>query len=181
MSVRLPVYLNSGGNVSYLNWANLPDSSSHYAMGGGFGAFLNRHYGLGIYQQLVTSTSCNDAPATASAPARTSYDCLDGLIKAKGGSGFSDEFSRFGTTVFGQLPAVGAPAGYGYPSVPAGAYTLQANDLSASAPLKSATVTSNFTATSQTYQRDTIAFGKTSYVRNNVVVPARTTLTVTIK
>jgi Peptidase M30 len=171
MSVRLPAYMSAGGNVSYLNWPDLQDSSSHYALGGGFGAFLNRRYGLAIYQQLITSC----------ASTQTSYDCLDGLIKAKSGLGFSDEFSRFGATVFGQLPAVGAPAGYGYPGVQAGAYALQANDLSAAAPLKPAKGASNLTATSQTYQRDTIASGKTSYVRNNVVVPARTTLTVTIK
>jgi hypothetical protein len=179
MNVRLPAYLNAGGNVSYLNWPTLQESSSHYGLGGGFGAFLNRRYGLAIYQQLVTS--CNDARATASAPARTSYDCLDGLIRANGGAGFSDEFSRFGATVFGQLPAVGAPAGYGYPSVQAGVYTLQAKDLSTTAVAAPAALASGYTATSQTYQRDTIAFGKTSYVRNGVLVPARTTLTVTIK
>jgi Peptidase M30 len=178
MQVRLPAYLKAGGNVSYLTWPTLQESSSHYGLGGGFGAFLNRRYGLAIYQQLVTS--CNDAPATASAPARTSYDCLDGLIKANGGAGFSDEFSRFGATVYGQLPARGAP-GYGYPSVTAGAYVLKANDLSASAVAAPAALAAGYTATSQTYQRDTVAAGKTSYVRNGVLVPARTTLTLIIK
>ena len=98
--------------------------------------------------------------------------------------GFSDEFSRFGATVFGQLPAAGAPAGYGYPSVTAGAYMLQANDLSApTLPIlpTPAALASGYTATSQTYQRDTIAAGKTGYVRNGVLVPARTTLTLTIR
>jgi hypothetical protein len=179
MSVRLPAYLNAGGNVSYLNWPNLQDSSPHYGLGGGFGAFLNRRYGLAIYQQLVTT--CSETSASASAPARTSYDCLDGLIRDNGGAGFSDEFSRFGATVFGQLPAVGAPAGYGYPGVQAGAYALQAKDLSTSGQLKLAALASNYAATSQIYQRDTIAAGKTSYVRNGVLVPAHTTLTLNIK
>jgi hypothetical protein len=179
MEIRLPDYLRAGGNVSYLNWPTLQDSTSHYGLGGGFGAFLNRRYGLAIYQQLVTS--CSDAPATASAPARTSYDCLDGLIRANGGAGFSDEFSRFGATLFGRLPATGAPAGYGYPSVTAGTYVLKANDLSASSLAAPVALASGYTATSQTYQRDTIAFGKTSYVRNGVLVPAHTTLTLTIK
>jgi hypothetical protein len=179
MSVRLPDYLKAGGNVSYLNWPTLQESSSHYGLGGGFGAFLNRRYGLAIYTGLVTT--CSDGQATSRAPARTSYDCLDALIKANGGAGFSDEFSRFGATVFGQLPAVGAPAGYGYPGVQAGAYALQANDLSASKLAAPAALASGYTATSQTYQRDTVAFGKTSYVRNNVLVPAHTTLTLTIK
>ena len=179
MSVRLPDYLRAGGNVSYLNWPTLVDSASHYGLGGGFGAFLNRRYGLAIYQQLVTS--CNDGAATSSAPARTSFDCLDGLIKANGGAGFGDEFARFGATVFGQLPAVGAPAGYGYPSVTAGAYTLQANDLSTSRLAFPAVLAAGYTATSQTYQRDVIAGGKTSYVRNGVMVPAHTVLTLTIR
>ena len=181
MSVRLQDYLYAGGNVSFLNWPTLQNSSAHYGLGGGFGAFLNRRYGLAIYKQLVTSTSCSEAPATASAPARTSYDCLDGLIKANGGAGFSDEFSRFGATVFGKLPAAGAPAGYGYPSVTAGAYVLQANDLSATDVAAPVALASGYSATSQTFQRDTIAAGKTSYIRNSVMVPAGTTLTLTIK
>ena len=179
MSVRLPDYLRAGGNVSYLNWPTLVDSSPHYGLGGGFGAFLNRRYGLAIYQQLVTS--CNDGTANSSAPAQTSYDCLDGLIRANGGAGFSDEFARFGATVFGQLPAAGAPAGYGYPGTTAGAYALQAKDLSASNLAAPAPLASGYAATSQTYQRDSIAAGKTRYVRNRVVVPAHSTLTVTIK
>jgi Peptidase M30 len=179
MNVRLPDYMKAGGNVSYLNWPTLQESSSHYGMGGGFGAFLNRRYGLAIYTGLVTT--CSDSRATSTAAARTSYDCLDELIKANKGVGFSDEFSRFGATVFGQLPAAGAPAGYGYPGVQAGAYALQANDLSASKLAAPVSLASGYTATSQTYQRDTIAFGKTSYVRNGVLVPAHTTLTLTIK
>ena len=171
MNVRLPDYLRAGGNVSYLNWPTLQESSSHYGLGGGFGAFLNRRFGLAIYTELVTSC----------ASAQTSYDCLDGRIKANGGAGFSDEFSRFGATVFGQLPAVGAPAGYGYPGVQAGGYALQANDLSTSSLAAPAALASGYTATSQTYQRDTIAAGKTSYVRNGVLVPARTTLTLVIQ
>jgi Peptidase M30 len=178
MKVRLPDYLNAGGNVSYLNWPTLVDSSSHYGLGGGFGAFLNRRYGLSIYQQLVTS--CSNGPATSTAAARTSYDCLDELIKANKGVGFSDEFARFGATVFGRLPVAGAPGGYGYPSKQAGDYTLQANDLSASI-LAAPAPLSSYAATSQTYQRDTIGAGKTSYVRSGVVVPAHTSLTMVIQ
>lgn len=174
LSYRLPGYLLTGGNVSYINWPTmLVDSSPNYAIGGGFGAFLNRRYGLSIYQQLVTS--CSDGTSL------TSYACLDGLIKANGGPSFSDEFARFGATAFGQLPAVGTPAGYGYPSTVAGAYTLQAKDLSPLALAAPASLTSGYAATTHTYQRDTIAAGKTSYVRNGVVVPANTSLMVIIK
>lgn len=177
LSYRLPIYLGSGGSVSYINWPTLASSEPNYAIGGGFGAFLNRRYGMSIYKELVTS--CSDG--IAAAPALTSYACLDGLIKAHGGKGFSDEFARFGATVFGQFPATGTPAGYGYPSTVAGAYTLQAKDLSSSAIASAAALTSGYAATSHTYQRDIIAAGKSSYVRSGVVVPANTTLIVVIK
>ncbi len=176
---RLPIYLGTGGNVSYINWPNLVDSSPNYALAGGFGAFLNRRYGLAIYQQLP---GCNDGSSiVGAAPVQTSYACLDGLIKANGGSGFSDEFARFGATVFAQLPAVGVPAGYGYPARTTGAYTLQAKDLTGVSLGAAAPLVSGYRASSQTYQRDVVAAGKTRYVRNGVVVPANTTLTVVIK
>lgn len=176
-SDRLPGYLNTGGNVSYIDWPALADSSPNYAIGGGFGAFLDRRYGLSIYQQLLTS--CSDG--ISATPALTSYGCLDALIKANGGAGFSDEFARFGATVFGQLPGVGTPAGYGYPATAAGAYTLQAADLSRSARASPAPLAAGYRATSHTFQRDILATGKTSYVRSGVVVPANTTLMVLIQ
>lgn len=177
LSYRLPIYLATGGNVSYINWATQSDASPHYAAGGGFGAFLNRRYGLSIFQQLVTS--CNDGnPAT---PALTSYVCLDGLIKANGGVGFGDEFSRFGATLFGQFPSVGTPAGYGYPGTTAGSYLLQGADLSRLRAVPATPLATAFAATSHTYQRDSIAAGQSSYVRNGVVVPANTSLIVIIK
>ncbi|MDQ3058368.1 MAG: hypothetical protein M3R45_02425 [Pseudomonadota bacterium] len=166
---RLPVYLASGGNVSYINWPALTNSSANYAMGAGFGAFLNRRYGLSIYQQLVSV--CGNE----------SFACVDELIKTNGGSGFSDEFARFGTTVFGRFPASGMPAGHGYPAKQAGAYDLQAKDLS-SLPLGAPqSLTSGYRETTHAYQRDTIAAGKTTYVRTGVVVPANTSLTVSIQ
>ena len=177
MSYRLPIYLASGGNVSYINWPTLSSSSSHYAMGGGFGAFLNRRYGLAIYQQLVTS--CRDG--VAGSPALTSHACLDGLIKANGGSGFGDEFARFGASVFARLPATGLPSGYGYPAATAGGYALQAQDLSSLTLAAPAALTSGYKATSQTFRRDVIAEGKTTYTRSGVVVPANTSLTLTIQ
>lgn len=177
LSERLPAYQGSGGNVSYINWPTLASANLNYAIGGGFGAFLNRRYGLSIYQQLVTS--CSDG--VADMPALTSYACLDGLIKAGGGRGFSDEFARFGATVFGQLPAAGAPGGYGYPGTVSGAYTLQAMDLSSLGRLPAAALAAGYAATSQTYQRDTLGAGKTSYVRSGVTVPANTTLMLVIK
>ncbi|MCX7257177.1 MAG: hypothetical protein NTZ64_10680 [Polaromonas sp.] len=176
LSERLPVYRASGGDVSYINWPKLTSASAHYGMGAGFGAFLNRRYGLSIYQQLVDSCG-NGVPATSTL---SSQECLDGLIRANQGAGFGDEFARFGTTLFGRFPAVGAPSGYGYPAKTAGGYSLQAKDLSALPLVRPATPTSGYQATSHLFRRDTISAGS-SYVRNNVVVPANTSLTVIIQ
>lgn len=177
LSYRLPIYAGSGGNVSYINWPTLADASIHYAMGGGFGAFLNRRYGLSIYQQLVTGCS----EEVVDSPALTSYACLDGLIKANGGIGFADEFARFGATVFAQLPAVGMPTGYGYPATKAGRYQLQASDMSLLTPEPAGALASGYRATSHTFQRDVISAGQTAYVRSGVVVPANTSLVVVIQ
>lgn len=177
LSYRLPIYVASGGNVSYINWPTLADASVHYAMGGGFGAFLNRRYGLAIYRQLVSG--CSEAGADAAA--LSSYACLDGLIKANGGAGFSDEFARFGATVLGQFPATGMPAGYGYPATNAGGYQLQAKDMSQLTLGPAAALGSGHRATSHIFQRDVIGAEKTAYVRSGVVVPANTTLMVVIQ
>lgn len=172
MSYRLPIYLASGGNVSYINWPTLTDSSLHYAMGAGFGAFLSRRYGLSIYKELVTS--CPSSMVS-------SHACLDSRIKASGGAGFSDDFARFGASIFGQLPATGLPAGYGYPAKKTGDYSLQAQSLSSLARPSPAALASGYSATSHTFRRDIIAAGKTAYVRSGVVVPANTSLTVIIQ
>ncbi|MDB5743863.1 MAG: hypothetical protein JWR68_2178, partial [Polaromonas sp.] len=177
LSYRLPIYLAAGGNVSYINWPAATDPSAHYALGAGFAAFLNRRYGLSIYRQLVDA--CRDGASNSSA--LTSQRCLDGLIKANGGAGFADEFARFGGTVFGQLPSVGAPSGYGYPSVVAGPYVLQAKDLSTTRLGPAAPITAPFAATSHAYQRDTLGSGTTTYARSGVEVPANTSLTLVIK
>ena len=176
LSERLPVYLATGGDVSYINWPKLTSASANYALGAGFGAFLNRRYGLSIYQQLVGS--CGNGVAATST--LSSQECLNGVIKANGGDGFGDEFARFGTTLFGRFPAVGAPSGYGYPAKTAGSYSLQAKDLSLLPLASPATPTSGYQATSHLFQRDTVSAGS-SYVRNGVVVPANTSLTVIIQ
>jgi Peptidase M30 len=174
---RLPGYLGTGGAVSLINWPNL--SGPNYYMGGAFGAFLNRSYGLSIYKQLVTS--CADGTGAAGV---TSYTCLDGLIKSSGGTGYSDEFARFGASIFGALPAAGAPLGYGYPSVTSMGYTLMPIDVSAIAtkiPSVASALASGFTPTTHTYLRDTIAAGATSYTRRGVVIPANTSVSVVLK
>ncbi|HVP66227.1 MAG TPA: PKD domain-containing protein [Anaeromyxobacteraceae bacterium] len=173
--VRVPTYLQSGGGVSYVNWPTL--ASASYGLGGGFGAFLNRRYGLAVYQGLVSS--CNDGPNGV-----TSYACLDALIAQQGGTGFADDFARYGASVFGLLPAVGIPWGFGFPETSAGRYVLGAIDVSvmvATRPAVAAALPGGFTATTQTYVVDTVAAGQTKYARSGVEVPAQTTLLVVVE
>ncbi len=171
---RVPNYLSSGGAVSYINWP-LVLSSPHYAIGGSFGAYLNRRYGLSVFRQLLVGC---DSTFLAS------HACFDSLIRNNGGLGFSDEFAHFGATTFAALPATGLPVGYGYPAKTDGTYALLPIDVSALAAQRPPTATAlgaAYSATTHTYQIDTIPSGKTTYVRNGVLVPANTTLLVLVR
>ena len=167
---RIRPYIGSGGAISLINWGTgVP--TGNYALGGSLGAFLDRRYGLSIYTDMV---NC--------AAAISSYACVDSLIQAAGGVGYGDEFARLGATVFGLLPVTGPPGGYGFPAATAGAYSLAAVDLSSyPRPAIAASLGGNFLATTHTYQLDTIATGKTTYIRTGVVVPAGTTLLLVIR
>jgi PKD repeat protein len=103
--VRLPEFIQTGGGVSYINWPNL--SGKNYAMGGSFGAFLNRKYGQSLFGKI--ETDCKDGGT------QTSYQCLDALIKATGGNGIGDDLARMGISVFGNTPGSALPAGFGFP------------------------------------------------------------------
>ena len=164
---RVPNYVSSGGAVSYINWSQL--SNNNYALGGAFGGYLNRRYGISIFEQLISG--CNTG---------TSYTCLDNLIKNNGGPGFAMDFARFGASIFSGLPATGMPAAYAYPATISGDYSLAAIDVSTNAPA-TATALSSFSSTTHTYNQDVVASGSTSYVRTGVVVPANTTLIVVVK
>ena len=176
-SIRVPSYMATGGGTSYINWTSL--SANNYAIGGAFGAYLNRRYGLAVYQQLITT--CNDG-GTAS---NGSHTCLDALIKANGGSGFADDFAHFGAALFAPLPLAQAIDRYGLPSKTDGSYTLGAVDTTLYAsklPTQATPIgATGFTATSHYYNVDTLADGAVSYVRNNVIVPAGSTLTLVIR
>jgi PKD repeat protein len=177
VSVRIPTYLSTGGGVSYINWPRL--SSGNYAMGGSFDAYLTRRYGLSIYQQLITS--CNDGSKIVNG----SYYCLDNLIKTNGGLGYADEFAHFGAAMFAALPLSKALDRYSLPAKTDAGYALAAIDVSLSAaymPAQPTAIgTAGFTATSHYYVVDTIGLGKTNYVRNNVSVPAGSTLMLVIR
>jgi hypothetical protein len=166
-SVRVPGYVNTGGAVSYVSWPQL--SSNNYAMGGSFGGYLNRRYGISIFEQLITN--CNGL---------VSYTCLDNLIKSHGGPGYAMDFARFGASIFAGLPATGMPTAYAYPAKSDGGYSLAAINVPTNAPA-TATALSTYTATTHTYNKDTVASGHSSYIRTGVVVPANTTLIVVVK
>ena len=171
ISYRLPAYLGTGGNISLNTWPDL--SSNHYHMGGAFGAFLNRQYGINIYKQIVSGCISGSAKTD-------SYACLDSVLLNNGSFGIKEELTRMGATLYARMPAAATPAGYGYGAKSYGAYSLAGVDLTAftiSSPIS----VSTYNSMSQTYLNETIATGKTRYIRNNVVIPAGTNLQVTIK
>jgi hypothetical protein len=173
---RIEKYIEAGGAVDLTAWGTgaTSASSNPYQGVSTLGAFLNRRYGLAIYQKM------KDCPASMSGVA-----CVDSLIRAEpGGKGFSDEFARMGATVYGLLPPAGAPGGYGFPAtVTTGVtFSLGAADLSKYArPSSAKPLVKGFTATTQTYELSTITAGQPRYERPAVKVPAGTTLVVVIQ
>ncbi len=170
-SQRIYPYAESGGDVSLVGWSAL--SISHYAMGGALGAFLDRRYGVALYQGLI------DCPAGVG----SSWICVDGLLRSFGGNGFEDELARFGASTFSGLPATGLPSGFGYPASSTGGLTLAACDLASHSGLRqkpAASLGTSFPATSHTYQLDLVAAGQSRYGRIGIVVPPASTLLVVV-
>jgi len=173
---RIPRYMASGGNVSYINWPTL--SADNYTVGGAFAAYLNRRYGIGLYQQLLTS--CTSEPKV-----NDSYECLNSLIKSRGGIGFEDDFAYMGASVFANPKSypLNIPK-YGFPAVISGGYNLQKIDLSSIAsliPVNARNPGLNFKATSHTYLKDAVSGVSNKYSRKNIIVPAKTILFVVVQ
>lgn len=165
----IPGYLGTGGGVDYVDWVDL--SMNNYYIASSFMAYLNRKYGLAIYKNIINCTF-------------PSYDCMDTLIKSNGGNGFAEDFAHMGASIFSLMPATNVPKNYGFPAKSDGGYNLVPIDLSSYAstrPKIASKLVSGFTPTTQTYFLDTVASGKTSYIKTGVVVPANTTLIITIK
>ena len=174
-NIRVPNYFRTGGAVSLVNWSQLDLSS--YAAGGSFGAFLNRRYGVTLYQQIAT---CGESPHSTG----TSYKCVDTLIRDAGGDGYADEFARFGASIFASLNDTAVPEGFGYPALTSNGYELQSyplRQLLRSPPRTAVAIGSTLSATSHTYAFDTIAAGATKYARKSVTVPANSTLLLVIE
>ena len=66
---RVSPYLATGGAVSLINWPELSEPRCN--MGGSFGAFLNRRFGIQLYRALIDCDSAVIPP---------SYGCMDTLI-----------------------------------------------------------------------------------------------------
>ncbi len=174
-TIRIPGYLATGGGRSYINWVTL-DSIS-YDIGGSFGAFINRRFGITVFKSLVTN--CNDGTLGVS-----SYQCLDSLLRSNGSSGLADDFARMGASLFGLMPATGVPAQYGFPSKVDSGYTLGAVDASAFSSQRPASTSgagSTLDATTHTYTTETVSAGKSSYTRNGVIVPAGSSVTLVLQ
>jgi Peptidase M30 len=169
---RIYYHLRNGGNLSLNNWTTL--SSKSYEMGGSFGAFLNRKYGLNVFKQLITS--CLTGTASTN-----SYVCLNSIIVANGGTSIQDDFARFGASTYANMPAMGASTGYGYPAKTDGTYNLSGFDLTSFTLASPLTLSGVFQSMSQTYYNEIQASGKMRYVRQGVVVPPGTQLMVVVQ
>jgi PKD repeat protein len=171
---RVSGYVYSGGGIGYLGWTH-PEGNS-YNQGGAFGTFLHRRYGASLDSELITM--CNDTGLPDS-----SYQCVHDYIIRHGGLGFEDEFARMGASALGSFPRSSGPLGFGFPGMlvdgsplePVGSTVLPGSQLDTPRALNGV-----FGATMHTYSREFIAAGQTTYTRNNVVVPAGTTLLLVI-
>lgn len=174
VTYRLQSYLSSGGGLNLVRWASLSKAGPHYGMAGGFGAYLNRRYGLELYRQLMTA--CTNANAS-------SWDCLDGLIKKLGGNSAAEEFYQYGATVF-SLGTLNAPsARFSFPATNTGGYRLSVVDLSkyAAYRLPSAKPIYSWQATSHTYLIEKVNFNIFGVKRRGVQVPPKSYLTVSVR
>lgn len=175
ISYRLPFHLSTGGDVSYINWTML--SSQHYNLGGAFGVWLNRRFGLDIKRKLVTNCPAGSAGTS-------SHACLDALIQSLGGINLADEWAHFGATMFSLLPATNVPQGLGFAQRTDSGYQLLPVDVSALSGYRTATsstLSAGYRATSQMFHEDTVPAGASVYQRTGVLVPPGTTLLVVVR
>ena len=170
---RIDNILSDQGGKSLNNWVSLGATS--YNLGGSFGAFINRQYGINVFKSLFNGCSTGQALLD-------NYVCLNSLIAANGGNSAKEAFAKFGASLYAQLPPTGLPTGYGYPTTTdtANLVTLLAIDPSIQM-LSAATPLTNFTSMTHTYGNYTIPAGITRFKRTGISVPAGTSLQVIVK
>lgn len=173
LDYRLLSYVNSGGGLSLVNWASLAQAGPYYGMAGGFGAYINRQYGLAVYKGLITD--CTDI--------KSGWACLDAVIKKNGGKGVDEAFNQYGLTVFGLGDITGPSSKYGFPSRTDGEYVLAGLNLSnlkKYRPSSSLAVQSWGTGT-HTYFIETANINIFSFTRRSIVIPPRSQLGIMIR
>lgn len=170
---RLPAYLNTGGGLSMVDWAEIENASPYYSMAGSFGAYLNRQYGLSVYKDLLREC----------AALRSGWDCLDKVIKKNGGQSAADEFNQFGLTVFGLGDASGPSRKYSFARKVDEGYVLEGRDLSALRtyrPAQSRQVT-NWSTGTHAYFTETANLNIFTFTRRGITIPPRSQLNIMVR
>jgi hypothetical protein len=176
---RVAGYALNGGGSSYVTWYTDDPLNFGliYNVGGTFGAFLHRQYGLAIDRELISDCPDNGDPVS-------SYQCVDQLILRHGGYGFEDDFARIGASLFGMMPMSGTPNGFGFPNQVFEGYSLDSpysSGYTGMVPtIAPKPLLNGFLATLHTYQIDSIGSSQNTYTRTGVRVPAGTTLVLVI-
>jgi hypothetical protein len=88
-----------------------------YAMGGSFGAFLLRQYGIDFYKTLLKTNG-------------SSISTVDNAIKVYDSGGLAKALRNWGASI-AMFPAATAPKGFGYPEYSDNGFKLEAFDGSA--------------------------------------------------
>lgn len=169
-AARIGGYASSGGGTGYIEWTH-PDGNS-YNLGGSFGSFLHRRYGTELDTYLMNTCSDDGFPTS-------SYQCVNTFITSHGGVSFADEFARLGATALSGM-AWTTPYGFGFRGALAGNDHLWPVSCAYSPVRPPRSLEGVYRATTHTYDHDFMDAAQTTFVRNNVVVPAGTTLMVVV-
>jgi hypothetical protein len=170
---RLPGWLASGiNNCSLTAYVESTSSSCFsYSIGGAYGAYLLRQYGLSFYQSLLQGTSASAVTA------------LDTAIKASDStSSFAASVKRWGAAI-ALLDASVLPTGYGYPAraitVGSNSWNLPALSGPTYASVRKISSTLPSSLNAYAHAAQTFSASGSSFTRT-VIIPANTTLTVVV-
>lgn len=170
---RLPGWFASGINNCSLTTYNdsTTDSCFSYSIGGAYGAYLLRQYGIDFYKTLLQSTSSNSITA------------LDAAIKASDSSAsFATSVKRWGAAI-ALLDSSVLPSGYGYPAktvtVGSSSWTLPAFSGSSFSSYRKISSSLPSSLKAYAHAAQTFSASGSSFSRT-VSIPANTTLTVVV-
>lgn len=168
---RLPFYLSSrSGNCSLTDFQITSGTCFSYDVNGVFAGYLVRQLGVDFYKALLNSTHTDSITA------------LDQAIKAfRPTSSLGQELRAWAQVTFAATPNSDLPAGYGYRSVSMGSSGFDLPDID----LVTIAGISRFSSSSPSSVRSRASVswkrsGTVGTFAENVIVPAGTTLTITI-